>query len=102
MDPLDAMMYHNCQILHPLNGSPHKYFEASNEIWQGDPLSPLLFIIVTIILNRMLALGKTNNLFNGIQFLNGGPNVMNIQFADVTLIFLEPLELYCHKPSKNT
>ena len=39
----------------------------------------------------MLALGVSNNLIHGIQFPNGGPHVLNIQYADDTLIFL-PLE----------
>ena len=29
-----------------LNGSPSNFFGSSREIWQGDPLSLLLFIVM--------------------------------------------------------
>ena len=48
--------------------------------------------MATHILNRMLALGKKNQLIYGIQFPYSGPNVTNIQYADDTLIFLAPSE----------
>ena len=73
-----------------VNGSPKGYFGASNGLRQGDPLSPLLFIVVIHILNRMLALGSDNHLINGIQFPHSGPSVTNIQYSDDTLIFLTP------------
>ena len=75
-----------------VNGSPRGFFGASNGLRQGDPLSPLLFIVAAHVLNRMLALGVSNNLISGIQFPNGGPQVLNIQYADDTLLFLSPEE----------
>ena len=41
-----------------LNSSPSGFFGNSRGIWQGDPLSPLLFDIVTEALNRMLDVEK--------------------------------------------
>ena len=61
-----------------VNGSPRGFFGASNGLRQGDPLSPLLFIVAAHVLHRMLALGVYNNLITGIQFPNGGPQVLNI------------------------
>ena len=75
-----------------INWSPNGYFGASKGLRQGDPLSPLLFIVVTHILNRMLALAVENQLIAGIQYPNNGPNVTNIQYADDTLIFLAPTD----------
>ena len=60
------------------NGSPKGFFGASNGLRQGNPLSPLLFIIVTHVLNRMLCLGKDNNLIEGIKFPHNGPEILNI------------------------
>ena len=63
-------------------------------------MSPLLFIIVTYVLNRMLHLGRQNHFIEGIKYPYSGLevmniqysneySVMNIQYADDTLIFLE-------------
>ena len=62
----------------PVNGSPRGFFGASNCLRHGDPISPLLFIVAAHVLNRMLALGVSNNLIKGIQFPHGGPQVLNI------------------------
>ena len=75
-----------------VNGSPKGFFGASNGLSQGDSLSPLLFIVAAHVLNRMLALGVSNNIIYGIQFPNGGPQVLNIQYADDTLLFLSAKE----------
>ena len=77
-----------------VNGFPKGYFGASNGLRQGDPLSPLLFIVATHMLNRMLALGIENRLITGIQYPHSGPSITNIQYADDTLIFLALSEEY--------
>ena len=75
-----------------IDGSPKGHFGATNGLRQGDPLLPVLFILVTYIHNRMLCLGKDNNLIRGINFPHNGPDVLNIQYANDTLLFLEPSE----------
>ena len=80
---------HSTKFFILINGTPKGYFGASNGLKQGDPLCPLLFISVTHILNRMLYLGKENHLIKGILFPHNGPNVLNIKYADDTLLFLE-------------
>ena len=49
-----------------VNGSPRGFFGVPNSLRQGDSLSPLLFIVAAHVLNRMLALGVSNNFINGI------------------------------------
>lgn len=75
-----------------VNGSPKGFFGASDSLKQGNPLSPLLFILVTYVLNRMLRLATNNNLIHGIKFPRNGPEVLNIQYADDTLLFMEASE----------
>ena len=49
-----------------INWSPKGFFGTASGLRQGDPLPPLLFIIVTHVLNRILCLGKDNKLIEGI------------------------------------
>ena len=39
-----------------LNGSPSNFFGSSREIWQGDPLSLLLFIVMEALSRMWLQL----------------------------------------------
>ena len=77
-----------------INDSPKRHFSASNGLRQEDPLSLILFILVTYIFNKILCLGKENNMIRGINFPHYGPNVLNIQCVDYTLLFLELSDEY--------
>ena len=47
-----------------INGSPSDFFGSSRGIWQGDPLSPLLFDIVMEGLSCMLDVAATTSQFS--------------------------------------
>ena len=66
---------HSAKFSILINGAPKGYFGTSNGLRHMDPLSPLLFIIVTYILNRVLCLGKENHLIKGIPFSHNGSDV---------------------------
>ena len=75
-----------------LNGSPSDFFGNSRGIWQGDPLSPLLFDIVTEALNRMLDVAATTSQFSSFSVGNTAGNLMmmsHLLFTDDTLIFCD-------------
>lgn len=40
------------------NGSPSEFFKAGRGLWQGCPLSPLLFLLVVECFSRMIKKGE--------------------------------------------
>ena len=70
-----------------VNGTPCGFFPSSRGLHQGDPLSPLLFIIVMEALSRLLARARDGCYISG--FGVGRVNHISIShllFADDTLI----------------
>jgi hypothetical protein len=73
-----------------VNGTPSGFFQSSRGIRQGDPLSPLLFVVVMEALSRMLYESMRQGLLSGFSVGIRGyePLVVNhLLFADDTLIF---------------
>uniref|UniRef100_A0A2N9GTW6 Reverse transcriptase domain-containing protein n=1 Tax=Fagus sylvatica TaxID=28930 RepID=A0A2N9GTW6_FAGSY len=73
-----------------VNGSAHGFFPTSRGLRQGDPLSPLLFIIVMEALSRMLERAVAGGFISGFAVGNSTGAELSIShslFADDTLIF---------------
>jgi hypothetical protein len=73
-----------------VNGSPSGFFPSSRGLRQGDPLSPLLFVIVMEALSRLLDRAAREGLFSGftVGMMAANPlMVSHLIFADDTLIF---------------
>ncbi len=73
-----------------VNDTSHGFFPSTRGLWQGDHLSPLLFIIVMEALSRMLERAVERGFLSG--FLVGKSNgielmISKLLFADDTLIF---------------
>lgn len=49
-----------------LNEGPSGFFKASRRLRQGDPLFPLLFIVVVEALNKLLARAMEADFFRGL------------------------------------
>jgi hypothetical protein len=73
-----------------VNGTPSGFFQSSRGIRQGDPLSPLLFVVVMEALRRILFASMRQGLLSGFSVgLRGNEALVvnHLLFADDTLIF---------------
>lgn len=68
-----------------INGSPNGYIRYKRGLWQGDPLSPLLFVLVTDVLSAMFTHALRSNILIGVP-IGGFGRRCNLHYADDLLI----------------
>ena len=74
-----------------VNGSLAGFFGSSRGLRQGDPLSPLLFLLVMEVLSRILKKTKNSSLLCGFHV---GP-VNSIRVCISHLLFVDDTILFC-------
>ena len=72
-----------------LNGVPGKTFHCKRGVRQGDPLSPLLFVLAADLLQSALNAARNNGLLSLPIPLNHSQDFPILQYADDTLIIME-------------
>jgi len=72
-----------------LNGTPGKVLHCRRGVRQGDPLSPLLFVLVADLLQTIVNRAKNLGLLNLPIHLLYSTNLPILQYADDTLIIME-------------
>ena len=73
-----------------VNGSLEGFFGSSRGLRQGDPLSPLLFLLIMEVLSRLLKKTEECNLIRGFHVgaVNSvGVCISHLLFADDTILF---------------
>lgn len=71
-----------------VNGVPSGNFGCSRGLRQGDPLSPLLFLLVAGVLGGLLGKAAGLGIFEGFSPGSGDIMVSHLQFVD-TIIFCD-------------
>nr|GEX50686.1 RNA-directed DNA polymerase, eukaryota [Tanacetum cinerariifolium] len=72
-----------------VNGSPTSEFHMERGLRQGDPLSPLLFNIVSKALQITILEACDKGVFKGVSLNDGETNLPLLQYADDALLFCD-------------
>jgi hypothetical protein len=75
-----------------INGSLEGFFTNSRGLRQGDPLSPLLFLLVMEVLSRMLKRAESEGLFHRFSVgcnASNGLHISHLLYADDTILFCD-------------
>jgi Reverse transcriptase (RNA-dependent DNA polymerase) len=71
------------------NGELGPYFHCKRGVMQGDLLSPFIFDLVADVLNVLLNNTQDKDYIKGFGAKDTFPGLVNLHFADDTILFLE-------------
>ena len=77
------------------NGSPTDFFGSSRSLKQGDPLSPMLFLVMMEVFSKMMKRAEGAGLLRGFRVAGrqgGGVGVSHLLFVDDTILFCDANE----------
>ncbi|CAL1356987.1 unnamed protein product [Linum trigynum] len=71
-----------------MNGTPSGYFSPSRGLRQGDPLSPLLFVLCTEGFAALLHKAIAEQKLHGVKVAPRAPRISHLFFADDSYLFM--------------
>ncbi|CAL1356643.1 unnamed protein product [Linum trigynum] len=78
-----------------MNGMPAGYFRPSRGLRQGDPLSPLLFVLCTEGLTALIKKAVLERRLTGVRVSPRAPRVSNLFFADDSYMLVQASMQQC-------
>ncbi len=73
-----------------MNGSSTGFFDSTRGLRQGDPLSPLLFLVIMEVLSRMLRRTEEGGFIRGFHASRtDGLCISSLLYADDTILFFD-------------
>ncbi|XP_021980589.1 uncharacterized protein LOC110876737 [Helianthus annuus] len=72
-----------------VNGAPSHEFNIERGVRQGDPLSPLLFILAMEALHVATVTANAQGIFKGCKMPNSGPTISHLLYVDDVLFIGE-------------
>ncbi|XP_050222864.1 uncharacterized protein LOC126672962 [Mercurialis annua] len=83
-----SSFFDSSQLSVLVNGSPTKNFSMGKGVRQGDPLSPMLFVLAVEGLKALISKAVNDHLLEGIRIDGYLEPISILQFADDTLLFI--------------
>lgn len=78
-----------------LNGQPHGHIIPEQDLRQGDPLSPYLFLLVTEGLHSLFKKAEDDGAVRGVSLYANGPQISHLLFMDDNLVFCRAIISEC-------
>ena len=78
-----------------VNGEPRGFFHPSRGLYQGDPLSPYLFLLCAEGFHSLIQQAVDNGEICGVSLCKEGPKITHLFFVDDSMLFCRANDIDC-------